>query len=76
MKVAILTLAQKESLIGQLVQPDWFYNPVQDCNGDWIITEQEINATSNPVFDWLKSLPLVDWCGSYTPPSSENYVGS
>lgn len=76
MKVAILTLAQKESLVGQLVQPDWFYNPVQDCNGDWIITEQEINATSNPVFDWLKSLPLVDWCGAYTPPSSESYVGS
>ena len=61
-KVAIITELQSEELKLQLVQPEWYFNPVQDCNGNWIITEQEIQSSIYPQNDWIKSLPLVDWC--------------
>lgn len=78
MKVGLLTIEQKEQLVGQLVQTDWYFNPVQDCNGNWIISTEEIEGSSNPSFDWVKTLTLIDWCGPYVPPSgsTENYVGS
>jgi small nuclear ribonucleoprotein (snRNP)-like protein len=62
MKVGILTTTEKESLDGQLVQVDWYFNPVLDCNGDWVISTQEIDASIYPQNDWIKSLPLIDWC--------------
>lgn len=34
------------------------YNPIKDGDGDYIITEAEINATTNPETMWVKSLPL------------------
>jgi hypothetical protein len=72
-KVVILTLEQKESLVGQQIQPDWYFNPVLDCNENWIVTEPEIYESTNPTFDWLKSLPLIDWCGHYIPSETANY---
>jgi hypothetical protein len=62
MKVGILTTTEKESLDGQLVQPDWYFYPVQDCNNDWIISTQEIDGSIYPQNEWVKSLPLIDWC--------------
>ena len=62
MKVAILTLTEKDSLIGQLIQPDWYFNPVLDCNGNWIISSQEIDGSIYPQNEWVKSLSLIDWC--------------
>ena len=42
--VAPLTINQKNSLIDQLVQPDWYFNPILSGGTEpWIITEQEIN---------------------------------
>lgn len=62
MKVGILTTTEKESLDGQLVQEDWYFNPVLDCNNDWIISTQEIDGSIYPQNEWVKSLPLIDWC--------------
>jgi hypothetical protein len=62
MKVGILTITQKESLEGQLVQPDWYFNPVLDCDNNWIISTQEIDNSIYPQNDWIKSLSLIDWC--------------
>lgn len=67
MKVAKLTLTQKDDLVGQLVQPDWYFNPVVDCDDDWIISSQEIDASIYPQNEWVKSLILTDWC----PPTNE-----
>jgi len=62
MNVAIITETQKNSLIGELVQPDWYFNPVQDCDGNWIISEQEIQSSIYPQNDWIKSLALSVFC--------------
>ncbi len=45
-----------------------FYNPIQDINDNWIISEEEINQST---LEWLKSLPLTE----YQPKSVENPFG-
>ena len=69
MKVGILTITEKESLDGQLVQPNWYFKPVQDCILNWIISTEEINGSIYPQNEWVKTIPLIDWCGPYIPPS-------
>ena len=76
-KVGKLTIAQKDSLLGHKYSDDSYFNPVQDTNGDWVISTQEMDYCINPDFDWVKTLPLIDWLGPYTPVSgSTEYVGS
>ena len=62
MKVVLLTEPEKDSLVGELVQPDWYFNPVLDCNGNWIISTQEVDNSIYPQHEWIKSMPLIDWC--------------
>jgi hypothetical protein len=78
MKVAILTITEKESLVGQLVQLNWYFNPIQDCISNWIISTEEIDGSIYPQNEWVKTLPLIDWCVPLPPPSgsTDNYVGS
>jgi hypothetical protein len=68
MKVVLLTIDEKNSLVGQLVQPDWYFYPVQDCNDNWIISTEEVDNSIYPQHDWIKSMPLIDWC---QPPQPE-----
>jgi hypothetical protein len=68
MRVAILTIEQKDTLVNQEVLPKLKFNPVQDINGDWIISEKEISDSNNPSFSWIKSLDLTDWLGPYVQP--------
>jgi hypothetical protein len=68
MKVGILTEIEKQDLEGQLVQPDWYFNPTLDCNENWFISTQEIDNSIYPQNEWVKSLPLIEWC-QYIPPT-------
>jgi hypothetical protein len=68
MKVAILTETQNQSLYGQFVQTDWYFYPVQDCNGNWVISQEEIENSIYPQNEWIKSLPLIDYCPKPQPP--------
>jgi hypothetical protein len=70
MKVGILTTTEKETLNGQLVQEDWYFNPIQDCVSNWIISTQEIDGSIYPQNEWVKSLPLIDWCPPIPPSGS------
>lgn len=62
MKVVLLTIPEKNSLVGQLVQLNWYFNPVQDCIGNWIISTEEVENSIYPEHEWIKSMPLIDWC--------------
>jgi hypothetical protein len=66
--VAILTINQKDSLEGQLVCPDVFFNPTLDVNLDWFISVEEIDNSIYPQNEWIKSLPLSEYPGPYVPP--------
>jgi hypothetical protein len=61
MLVGILTIEQKEELEGQYFAEDQRFNPVQDNNGDWIISTIEMDNCINPNFLWVKDLPLIEW---------------
>jgi len=68
MKVVLLTESEKESLIGQLIQSDLYFNPILDCNDNWIISTEEVNNSIYVEHEWIKSIPLIDWCPPIEPP--------
>ena len=61
MKVHLLTEEQKNQLIGQKYDNYTYYNPFQDNNDNWVITEIEVNETINQDLLWVKDLPLIDF---------------
>lgn len=56
--IAILTTEQKDSLIGQTFDGVQFFNPIQDLNNNWVLSEQEVNESS---LQWLKDLQLTEY---------------
>lgn len=63
MKVHLLTSEQAEQLRGQTCTKDMVFGPILDGNEqrNWIISTQEATACTNPEFNWVKELPLIDW---------------
>jgi hypothetical protein len=60
--VAILSVTEKDYLVGKLVQPDWYFNPILSGNtAPWVISQQEIDNSIYPENDWVKTLPLVEY---------------
>jgi hypothetical protein len=59
--VGLLTVEQKDQLVGQLYAPYSYYNPIQDFNDNWIISVGEIEQCTNEEFMWLKDLPLIPY---------------
>jgi hypothetical protein len=56
--IAILTTEQKDQLIGQTYDGVCFFNPIQDLNNNWVISEQEVNQSS---LQWVKDLSLSEY---------------
>lgn len=61
--VGKLTEQEKISLEGQLVQPNWYFNPVLDGSNpqNWVITPIEMDSSIYPQNEWVKSIPLIEW---------------
>lgn len=59
--IAILTIEQKEQLTGQQYTIDSYFNPIQDIDDNWVISEEEINQCVNPNFEWVKELTLSQY---------------
>ena len=60
-QVGLLTIEQKELLIGQLFAPDSYFNAVQDINDNWFISVQQIDQCVNDEFMWVKDLELIPY---------------
>jgi hypothetical protein len=58
MKVALLTSKQSDSLRGVEVVAGNFFNPIQDADGNWIISIEEVEQTD---IEWVKKLPLIEY---------------
>ena len=67
MKVRQLTLEQKDLLIGQMWNNQAYFNPTLDANGNWFISNEEVNGCEKPEFAWVKELVEID----YNPVVSE-----
>jgi hypothetical protein len=59
--VGLLTIEQKDSIVGQWYAPDSYFNPIQDINDDWVISVEEMEFCVNPNFMWVKDLPLIEY---------------
>jgi hypothetical protein len=66
--VGLLTIEQKDSLVGQLYEEDSFFNPLQDLSENWIISVEEMEFCVNPEFMWVKDLPLIEYKPKPSPP--------
>lgn len=66
--VGLLTVAQKDELIGQTYAPDSYFNPIQDVNDYWVISTEEMLYCENPDFLWVKELPLIIYEPKPSPP--------
>jgi hypothetical protein len=66
--VGLLTESQKNELVGQLYDEDSYFNPIQDLDENWIISVEEIDQCVNPEFQWVKTLPLIEYKPKPSPP--------
>jgi hypothetical protein len=65
--VGLLTLDQYDQIVGQLFAPDSFFNPIQDFNDNWIISQEEMDFCTNIEFIWVKDLPLIEYIPKEQP---------
>jgi len=61
MNVGLLTLAQKDEITGQMFAPDSYFYPIQDLDDNWIISIEEMEQCCNPILDWVKTLPIIEY---------------
>ena len=59
--VGLLTIEQKDSLVGQMYDEDSYFNPIEDADSNFIISVEEIEYNVNPEFMWIKDLPLIEY---------------
>lgn len=61
MKVLLLTLEQKDQLVGEQFANDSYFNPIQDLDNNWVISTQERDYNQNLNFIWIADLPAIDY---------------
>jgi hypothetical protein len=66
-QVGLLTELQKDELVGVLYAPDSYFNPIQDINDDWVISQEEMYNNENELVAWVKDLPLIEYVPKPSP---------
>jgi hypothetical protein len=61
MIVYLLTEQQKELLVGKEYIIDSYFNPIQDINDNWIISEEEVLTAQNEDVLWVKDLQQIEY---------------
>jgi hypothetical protein len=59
--VGLLTIEQKDKLLGQVYTADSYFNPIQDINNNWVISVEEMSNCVNESLMWVKDLPLIEY---------------
>ena len=57
--VGLLTVEQKDELVGQMYAPDSYFNPIMDNADNWVISVEEMQYNINPNYMWVQDLPLI-----------------
>jgi len=65
--VGLLTIQQKDQLVNNWYDEDSFFNPVQDIDDNWIISQEEMEQNKNTDVAWVKDLPLIEYKPKPTP---------
>lgn len=59
--VYLLNETQKLELVGELYTDNSYFNPIQDDNNNWIISEEEVHFCTNETISWVKDLPRIEY---------------
>lgn len=60
-RVAVVSKTRATKLKGKETAQDLLFNPVLDSLGRWVVSEEEIEQLTDSTYDYLKSLPLIDF---------------
>lgn len=60
-RVAVVSKTRATKLKGKEAAQDLLFNPVLDSLGRWVVSEEEIEQLTDSTYDYLKSLPLIDF---------------
>lgn len=72
-QVGLLTIEQKDELVGTWYDSDSYFNPIQDIDDNWVISQEEMTQNENLAVSWVKDLPLIDYVPKPSPfPPFEN----
>ena len=66
-QVRLLTPSQKEVLQGKQYMPNCYFNPIQDINDNWVISNEEVSQCVNPTVVWVIDLPVIDYVAKPEP---------
>ena len=62
MKVRQITIEQKDLLIGQTWDGVQYFNPTEDADGNWFISNEEVNGcTHEGLNEWIHELVEIDY---------------
>lgn len=61
MNVYKLTEEQKNQLMGLSYDGEQFIDPPQDADGNWYISQEVVNNTTNSELMWIKDLPQITY---------------
>ena len=61
MQVVLLTQEQKNEIEGRKFTTDSYFLPLEDANGNWVLSTTEQTLCTNPDFDWIKKCPRIEY---------------
>ena len=61
MEVIVLTQEQKNQIEGQKFAIDSYFNPIEDADGNWIVSTIEQENCIHPDFQWIKKCPRIEY---------------
>jgi len=61
MKVYRISEAEANQLRGNQFDTDSYFNPIQDADGLWFISEEEVMYLKKAEYNWIKSKTKVDY---------------
>ena len=61
MEVILLTLEQKDQIQGQKFTIDSYFLPIEDEDGNWVVSSIEQELCTHPDFQWIKQCPKIEY---------------
>jgi hypothetical protein len=61
MEVILLTFEQKEQIEGKKFTIDSYFLPIEDEDGNWVISTIEQDLCTHPDFQWIKQCPRIEY---------------
>jgi len=61
MEVVKITQKQKDQIQGQKFAIDSYFLPIEDVDGNWIVSTIEQENCIHPDFQWIKKCPRIEY---------------